>query len=106
MHAPLRMRQQHSVGVVAAVVDDHVCGGHGGEMGERGGTLIAVGMQVEVDGKFRGQFVEATQQTLRIVGSFLRQAVAGAEQRTRRAARLAAELAGESPVGVILSLTP
>ena len=75
MHAPLRMRQQHSVGVVAAVVDDHVSDGQGGEMGERGGALIAVGMQVEVDGKFRGQFVEATQQALRVVGSFLRQAV-------------------------------
>ncbi len=76
MHAPLRMRQQHPVGVVAAVVDDDVSCSHGGEMGERGGALIAVGMQVEVDGEFRGQFVEATQQALRIVGPFLRQGVA------------------------------
>ena len=84
MHAPLRMGQQHPVGVVAAVVDDHISGGHGGEMGERGGALIAVGMQVEVDGEFRAQFVEATQQALRIVGPFLRQGVAGAEQWARQ----------------------
>ena len=64
MHAPIRMRQQHPVGVVAAVVDYDVSCSRGGEMGKRGGALIDVGMQVEVDGEFRDQFVEADSASL------------------------------------------
>ena len=36
-------------GVVAAVVDDQVGGRQGLEMGERGGALVGVGVEVEVD---------------------------------------------------------
>ncbi len=70
--------------VVAAVVDDQVGGRQGLEMGERGGALVGVGAEVEVDREPGLQAEQAAEQALGVVGVLAGGAVAGLEERPRQ----------------------
>ena len=72
---------QQQEGVVAAVVDDDSAGAQGGQVGQRGGALVGVGGQVDVDGQAGAQLVQAAEQALRVVGAGGGSAVAVVAQR-------------------------
>lgn len=84
--------------VIAAVVDDDVRRCQGLEMGERGGALVAVGEEVEIDGQLGVQAVQAAQQALRVVRLLAGQGVAGRQQRAGQVQLRAVD--GEDAVAV------
>ena len=59
VQAVLAVGAEQLEGVVAAVVDDDVAGLQGLEMGERGGALVVVGAEVEIDREPGLQAVQA-----------------------------------------------
>ena len=60
MQAALAVGVQQLEGVVAAVVDDDIAGGEGGEVGQGGAALVAMGVQVEVDREAGAQLVKGS----------------------------------------------
>ena len=56
------MGVQHQEGVVAAVVDDDIAGAQGGQVGQRGGALVAVAGQVDVERQAGAQLIQAAEQ--------------------------------------------
>ena len=60
VQATLAVGVQQLEGVVAAVVDDDIAGGKGGEVGQGGAPLVAMGVQVEVDREAGAQLVKGS----------------------------------------------
>ena len=58
VQAALAVGVQQLEGVVAAVVDDDIAGGEGGEVGQGGAAFVAMGVQVEVDREAGAQLVK------------------------------------------------
>ena len=85
VQAVLAVGAEQLEGVVAAVVDDDVAGLQGLEMGERGGALVVVGAEVEIDREPGLQAVQAAEQALGVVGLRAGGVVAGVDQRPRQA---------------------
>ena len=84
MQAAPEVSAEQFEAVVAAVVDDQVGGRQGLEMGERGGALVGVGAEVEVDREPGLQAEQAAEQALGVVGVLAGGAVAGLEERPRQ----------------------
>ena len=96
MQAALRMGAEQLPGIVAAVVDHDIVFGQGLEMRERRLALVLMRVEVEVDGDFRPQLVQAAYQALRVMRHTRWRPVAFLDQRPRQVYLGAVH--GEDPV--------